>query len=73
MPKEKTLTESSKTELTSTSGTAPAQISAKYDPQNPPQGWDYVNYKHQPGGGFRCPNCGAVEDGNDVDGHNCNP
>jgi hypothetical protein len=46
-------------------------VAAKYDQNNCPQGWDYVNYKDQPGGGFRCPNCGAVEDGSDVDGHSC--
>jgi hypothetical protein len=44
---------------------------AKYDQNNPPSGWDYVNYKNQPGGGFRCPGCGTVFDGADVDGHNC--
>ncbi|GAB2897941.1 hypothetical protein ACCI51_07615 [Microbulbifer echini] len=46
--------------------------SGKYSPENPPKGWTYVNYKNVEGGGFRCPNCNAVEDGADVDGHGCN-
>jgi hypothetical protein len=44
---------------------------AKYDQNNPPTGWSYVNYKNQPGGGFSCPGCGGVLDGADVDGHRC--
>ncbi|WP_444931054.1 hypothetical protein ACJJIF_04515 [Microbulbifer sp. SSSA002] len=50
---------------------APGPVSGKYSPDNPPKGWTYVNYKNIPGGGFQCPNCNAVEDGADVDGHNC--
>jgi len=51
---------------------APGPVSTKYTPDNPPTGWSYVNYRDQPGGGFRCPNCNVVEDGTDVDGHSCN-
>ena len=47
-------------------------IAGKYDQNNVPRGWTYVNYKNQEGGGFTCNNCSVTEDGSDVDGHRCN-
>jgi len=46
-------------------------VPSKYDKDNVPEGWTYVNYKNQPGGGFTCGNCSVTEDGSDVNGHNC--